>query len=67
MAPLRLAAAVLLIRRNHAVYGGILALTVATDVALHTKASPAAVLRLCGSWLMALLLAPRALVRWMRP
>jgi len=67
MAPLRIAAAILLIRRSHPIFGGILALTVASDVALHTKASPAAVLRLGGSWLMALLLAPRALVRWMRP
>ncbi len=66
-APLRVVAAILLIRQNHAIFGGILALSAAADVALHAKTSPAAALRLGGSWLMALLLAPRALVRWMRP
>ena len=67
MAPLRLAAAALLFKQKHPILGSFLAATVITDVALHTKASPAAVVRLAGSWLMALLLAPRALVRWMRP
>jgi cellulose synthase/poly-beta-1,6-N-acetylglucosamine synthase-like glycosyltransferase len=66
-APLRVAAAILLMRHRQPVFGGILALSAAADVALHTKANPAAVLRLGGSWLMALLMAPRALVRWMRP
>lgn len=65
-APLRVVAAILLMRREHAILGGIFALSAAADVALHAKASPAAALRLGGSWLMALLLAPRALVRWMR-
>jgi cellulose synthase/poly-beta-1,6-N-acetylglucosamine synthase-like glycosyltransferase len=66
-APLRVAAGILMIRRQHPVFGSVLLLTAAADVALHTKARPSAVLRLGGSWLMALLLAPRALVRWMRP
>jgi cellulose synthase/poly-beta-1,6-N-acetylglucosamine synthase-like glycosyltransferase len=66
MAPLRAVTGILLMRRGQPAFGGILALSAAADVALHTKARPAAVLRLGGSWLMALLLAPRALVRWMR-
>ncbi len=66
MAPLRAIVGILLMRRSQPVFGGILALSAVADVALHTKARPAAVLRLGGSWLMALLLAPRALVRWMR-
>ena len=66
MAPLRLGAGILMMRRGHAIFGGFLALSAAVDVVTHAKAQPAAVLRLGGSWLMALLLAPRALVRWMR-
>ncbi len=66
-APLRLAAGILLTRRSHPIFGGILMLSAAADVALHTRARPASVLRLGASWLLALLLAPRALVRWMRP
>lgn len=65
-APLRVAAGLLLMRNRHAVFGSALLLTAAADVALHGRARPASVLRLGGSWLMALLLAPRALVRWMR-
>lgn len=65
-APLRIAAAALLVRRNQPVFAALLALSAAADVALHTKADPSAVLRLGGSWLMALAMAPRALVRWMR-
>lgn len=67
--PLRLGAAVLLARR-HPVWCGTLAVSAAADIALHAaayKQSPRAVLRLAGSWVMALLLAPRAVVRWMRP
>ncbi|HEX6094975.1 MAG TPA: glycosyltransferase family 2 protein [Thermoanaerobaculia bacterium] len=66
-APLRVIAGILLARRQHPIFGGMLLLSAAADVALHARARPAAVLRLGGSWLMALLLAPRALVRWMRP
>lgn len=67
--PLRLVAAALVARR-HPVWCGALALSAAADVALHAAAhrqSPRAVLRLAGSWLMAVVLAPRAVIRWMRP
>ncbi|MEO8382225.1 MAG: glycosyltransferase family 2 protein [Acidobacteriota bacterium] len=69
-APLRLLAAVLLFRMGRPLFATALALTIAGDVALHAavhRRSPGAVLRLAGSWLLALLLAPRALVKWMRP
>jgi cellulose synthase/poly-beta-1,6-N-acetylglucosamine synthase-like glycosyltransferase len=69
-APLRLIATLLLFRMGRPVFATALALTVAGDVALHSAAhrrSPGAVLRLAGSWLLALLLAPKALVKWMRP
>jgi cellulose synthase/poly-beta-1,6-N-acetylglucosamine synthase-like glycosyltransferase len=66
----RLGAAAVLVRRGSVAYGAALASTVASDVALHAVAhrrSPGAVLQLAGSWLLALLLAPRAFVRWMKP
>ncbi len=69
-APLRLAAAALLYRRGQPLFATALTLTVATDVAIHGnthRTSPGAVLRLAGSWVLAALLAPRALMRWMRP
>lgn len=69
-APLRLAAAALLLRRGQPLLATALTLTVASDLALHGNAhrkSPGAVLRLAGSWVLAVLLAPRALLRWMRP
>ena len=69
-APLRLVAAVLLFRMHQPLFAGALALTAAGDIALHSAAhrrSPGAVLRLAGSWLLAVLLAPKAFVKWMRP
>ena len=67
---LRLAAAALLIRRGSYLFGGMLAGTVASDAALHAVAyrrSPFAILRLAGSWLLALAFAPRAFTRWTKP
>jgi Glycosyl transferase family group 2 len=64
-APLRVLAALLV----RGAFGGALALTAVADVALHAAAhrqSPGAVLRLAWSWVLAVLLAPRALLRWTR-
>jgi len=69
-APLRVLAAAWLFREAQPVYATALLLTAAGDMAMHAsvhRRSPGAVLRLAGSWLLAVLLAPRALVRWMRP
>jgi cellulose synthase/poly-beta-1,6-N-acetylglucosamine synthase-like glycosyltransferase len=69
-APLRLGAAALLFRRGQPIYASALTLSVAADVAMHATAhrkSPRAIVQLAGSWVLALLMAPRALVRWMRP
>jgi len=69
-APLRLVAAALLFRNDQPFFATALALTAAGDVAMHAavhRRSPGAVLRLAGSWLLAVLFAPRALARWMRP
>lgn len=63
--PLRFITAFVL--REHALFAGALALSAVADVALHAAAQPKAAMRLAGSWLLAVLLAPKAVLRWMRP
>lgn len=65
--PLRFVAGLWLAWRGLPVLGGLIAASTLIDVALFAgRTSPAAALHLAGSWILAVVMAPRALWRWTR-
>ena len=67
--PLRVITGALAIKSGHVVLGSLVAGSVIIDIASHLAAArgvPRGMASVAASWVLAVLLAPRALTRWLR-